>query len=99
MHPDAILTHDRRARSTFFQKAGSPGSLPAIRSFMHWLAECRYAYSLAVPAKPGEQYTIIGFHISAEISSIRALSSKIGFEVVPCSTVLKIMRRKMPNTK
>lgn len=23
-----------------------------------WLAECRYAYSLAVPAKPGEQYTI-----------------------------------------
>ncbi|MGB6066418.1 MAG: AAA family ATPase [Desulfomonilaceae bacterium] len=23
-----------------------------------WLAECRYAYSLSVPAKPGEQYTI-----------------------------------------
>jgi hypothetical protein len=30
-----------------------------VMAFMdEWLAECRYAYGLAVPAKPGEQYTL-----------------------------------------
>jgi hypothetical protein len=56
-----------------------------------WLAECRFAYSLSVPAKYGEQYTLTEIW-DPFVSTIRKMEKELGCNIGQATQLLNVLR-------